>query len=266
MLEKCPRARTRISIIDYDQDTLQMVESPKGEEIADYKSHPTVTWFKVEGVHEVDIIADLGRIFNLHPLVTEDIVNTTQRPKLEEYENYIYIVAKSLIYDHEDKSLKNQQVSFVIGPDYLVSFQENGLDIFGPVETRLQKSRGRIRRNGADYLAYALLDAIVDNYFVALERMGDEVEDLEEELLDQPTSDTLRLLHQLRREAISFRKAIWPLREVVNFLERGESELVQQSTLLYLRDVYDHLIQVMDAVEDHARPFGRHAGTSIFPA
>ena len=244
-----PAGRTKISIIDYDQDNLQTVQAPKGEEIADYKTHPTVTWFKVEGVHEIDVITELGDIFNLHPLVTEDIVNTSQRPKLEEYDNYIFIVAKALAYDEHDKGLKSQQVSFVLGPGYLISLQENDKDIFGPVEERLRKSRGRIRRNGADYLVYALLDAIVDNYFVALERMGDEVEDLEDELLDRPTPDVMRRLHQLRREGISFRKAVWPLREVVNFLERGESELVQQSTLVYLRDVYDHLIQVMDAVE-----------------
>ena len=246
---KASDTRTKISVLDYDENTLRQVDGPDELEMLSLSSRPTVTWFKVDGVHDIEIIGKLGQIFDLHPLVTEDIVNTTQRPKLEDYENYLFLVLKALVYDQQKKTLAQEQISLVLSNNYLISFQESNFSIFGPVEERLNKSKGRIRRLGPDYLAYALLDAVVDNYFVALEKIGEEVEELQEELLTRPSPDTLRHLHRLRREGMAFRKAVWPMREVVSLMERGELGFFQQGTLIYLRDVYDHIIQVIDAVE-----------------
>jgi len=246
---KASDTQTKISVIDYDENTLSRMDGPDEQELVSLSGRPTATWFKVEGVHDIEIIGKLGHIFDLHPLVTEDIVNTTQRPKLEDYDDYLFLVVKALVYDQEKKTLAQEQISLILSNNYIISFQEGNLGIFGPVEERLNKSKGRIRRMGTDYLAYALLDAVVDNYFVALEKIGEEVEDLQEELLTRPSPDLLRRLHRLRQEGMAFRKAVWPMREVVSLMERGDLPFIRQETLVYLRDVYDHIIQVIDAVE-----------------
>jgi len=241
--------KAKITIIDYDEKDLQEKEAKAVEECFPFKAGPTVTWINVDGLHEIDMIEKLGVQFDIHPLVLEDILNTGQRPKYEDYENYIFVVLKMLSYDEEKHEIKAEQVSIIIGPNFVISFQEVEGDVFDPIRDRIRNSKGRIRKMGADYLAYALLDAIVDNYFTVLEKLGERIEDMEEELVTNPDPETLQTIHNLKRETIFLRKSVWPLREVISGLERRESTLIKETTGIYLRDLYDHTIQVIDSVE-----------------
>jgi magnesium transporter len=241
--------RTKITLIDYDEAQLQEKELETVDECFPFKDKPTVTWINIDGIHQVEIIEKIGRHFNIHPLILEDILNTGQRPKMEDFEDYIFVVVKMIYYDEKDNEIKAEQLSLLIGPNFVISLQEKEGDVFDPVRDRIRKAKGRIRKMKADYLAYALLDTIVDHYFVVLEKLGEKIEDMEEELVTNPTPETLQTIHTLKRDLISLRKSIWPLREVVNNMERGESSLINESTGIYLRDVYDHTIQVIDTIE-----------------
>ncbi|MGA1843987.1 MAG: magnesium/cobalt transporter CorA [bacterium] len=239
----------KITIIDYDEGNIRERQVQQVEECLPFKESPTVTWINVDGLHDIEIIEKLGTYFDLHPLILEDILNTNQRPKFEDFEHFIYVVLKMLSYDTEKQEIIAEQVSIVIGENFVLSFQEREGDVFNPVRERIRNAKGRIRKMGADYLAYALLDAVVDNYFVILEALGEEVEELEEVLVVNPTPQILHAIHHLKRETIFLRKAVWPLREVIDSLGRRESPLIGKGTTLFLRDVYDHTIQIIDTAE-----------------
>jgi magnesium transporter len=241
--------KVRIRIIDYDEARLQEKEAKTVEECFPFKEKPTVTWINVDGIHQPDIVKQLGDYFGMHPLVLEDILNTDQRPKMEDFDNYIFIVLKMLYYDEKKDDIKAEQVSLILGKNFVISFQEREGDVFDPIRDRINTGKGRIRKMGADYLAYALIDAIVDNYFTILEKLGEKIEFMEEGLVTNPTPKTLQAIQNLKRDTISLRKSVWPLREVINALERGESSLIKKPTRVYIRDVYDHTIQVIDTVE-----------------
>jgi len=239
----------KITLIDYDEGNIHERVVQRVEECLPFKASPTVTWINVDGLHDIGIIEQLGTYFDLHPLILEDILNTNQRPKFEDFEHFIFVVLKMLTYDGEKREIVAEQVSIVIGPHFVLSFQEREGDVFNPVRERIRNAKGRIRKMGADYLAYALLDAVVDNYFIILEALGEEIEGLEDVLVANPTPQTLQAIHHLKREAIFLRKAVWPLREVIDSLGRQESLLIQKTTNLFLRDVYDHTIQIIDTAE-----------------
>ncbi|MBI2487879.1 MAG: magnesium/cobalt transporter CorA [Deltaproteobacteria bacterium] len=241
--------KVTITIIDYDENQFEEREAEEIEECFPYKDKSSVTWINIDGLHDLEVIEKVGKHFDLHPLLLEDVVNTGQRPKLEDYGNYLFIVLKMLSYNEEEDIIEAEQTSLVLSPGVVISFQENVGDVFNPVRERIRKSKGRIRKVGADYLAYALADAIVDNYFIILEKIGEKIEDLEQELVSNPTQKTLYAIHVLKREMIFLRKSIWPLREVVSALDREESSLIENSTVTYLRDLYDHIIRVIDTVE-----------------
>jgi magnesium transporter len=241
--------KVKITVIDYDRENFEEKEVEKIEECFTDKDKPTVTWINVDGLQEVGIIEKVGAHFGIHPLVLEDILHTGQRPKVEDLGDYIFIVLKMLYHDDQEDEMLGEQVSLLLGQNCVISFQEREGDIFNPIRERIRNSKGRIRRAGADYLAYALVDAIVDHYFVILEKMGEKIESLEEELVTNPTPETLQIIHKLKRNLIFLRKSVWPLREVINALERGESPLITEPTGIYLRDVYDHSIQVIDTIE-----------------
>jgi len=241
--------KARIRIIDYDESQLNEKEAKKIEECFPFKEKPTVTWINIDGLHQVDIIEKIGKHFDVHPLVLEDIVNTGQRPKMEDLDNYIFVVLKMLYYDEEKSEVTAEQLSLILGSNFVISFQERVGDVFNPIRERIRNAKGRIRRMGADYLAYCLVDAVVDNYFAILEKFGENIESMEEELVAHPTPETLQTIHNLKREMIFLRKSVWPLRELISGLERGESDLIQKSTHIFLRDVYDHTIQVIDTIE-----------------
>jgi len=241
----------KITILDYDETHLQEREVKEIEECFPFKETPTVTWINIDGVHDVGFIQKLGEHFDLHPLIIEDIVNTQQRPKMEESEDYIYIVLKMLYVDEESKETQVEQVSLVLGENYVISFQEREGDIFNSIRTRIRNGKGRIRKMEPDYLAYALLDSVVDHYFTILEKDGEKIEELEDKVVADPRPETLQEIHRLKREMIFLRRSVWPLRELVNSLERSESGLIHKSTRIYLRDVYDHTIQVIDTLETY---------------
>lgn len=238
----------KITIIDYDADNFDQKQLNTIEECFTFKDTPTVTWIDIVGIHKVENIQKLGDCFGFHPLVLEDILHTDQRPKMEDHEDYFYIVLK-MLHNEKIPEVMTEQVSLILGPNFVISFQEIEGDVFNHVRDRLKAAKGRIRKLGADYLAYSLIDAIVDSYFVILEKTGERLEDIEEELMTEPSEKTLHAIHHMKREMIYMRKSVWPLREVISALNREDSPLIKDSTKIYLRDVYDHTIQVIDAIE-----------------
>jgi magnesium transporter len=209
-----------------------------------------VTWINVDGVHDVSVVEQIGNAFGLHPLVQEDILNTDQRPKAEDYAGCLYVVVRMIRLEDANPRFVTEQVSLLLGPDWVVSFQEDKAgDVFEPVRERLRTAKGRLRKEGADTLLHALLDAVVDHYFVVLDKLGERVEALEQEIVARPAPRTLHALHAMKREMIFLRRSVWPLREVLHALQRGESPLVRRDTAAFFRDVYDHTVQVMEAVE-----------------
>ena len=239
----------RITVMSYDQGRVEEKEFNRIEESFIYKDMPPVTWINIDGLHQTELIEKIGTHFNIHSLILEDIVNTGQRPKVEDFEDYIYLVFKMLRFDDNTNHIASEQVSFILGPHYLISFQEAEGDIFNFVRERIRKGRGRIRKSGPDYLAYALIDAIVDHYFLILEKIGEKIEQLEEKVQSEPTTKILQDIHDLKREIIYFRKQVWPVREVVSVWHKTESVLVQDANKVFIGDVYDHTIQVIDTIE-----------------
>lgn len=206
-------------------------------------------WLNVHGLHEPEVMGEIGRHFKLHPLVLEDILNTDQRPKIEDYGDYLFLVARFFDYDPATLAVTSEQVSFVVGRDHVLTFQERPTGSFDPVRQWLRQDKGRMRQLGVDYLAYALLDLLVDRYFTVLEQMGERTEQLEEDLMARPDAAQLQVLHQLKRDTLALRRAIWPLREVVNTLVRNESRFFAAETQLYLRDIYDHTVHLIESLE-----------------
>jgi magnesium transporter len=242
--------KTRITLFGYNEQEVEEKELGRAKECVLFKNNSTITWINVVGLHQVEVLEELNGCFDLHPLVLEDILNTDQRPKMEDYGDYLYIVLKALFLGNgRANEVESEQISLILGTNFVLSFQEKESPLFKPIRERLQNNKGRIRKMGADYLVHAILDSIIDQYFVVLEKLGEQIEFLEEELITKPRPATLQTLHQLKREMIFLRKALWPLREVIGSLERGESALIQGSTVLYLRDVYDHTIQAIDNIE-----------------
>ncbi len=224
------------------------------EEIANFKPSTHTRggkklWLNVHGVHDANLIKQLGDIFKLHPLVQEDILNTQQRPKIDEYDDYVFLETQSFLYDKANLSMDSEQVSFVLGKNYLLTFQERSTGTFEPVRNRMRSASAHINELGVDYLAYALLDSVVDRYFSVLEAVGEDSETLEDKLLANPTNAELHTIHQLKHVSVELRRAVWPLREVINSLTRNETDFFQDTTIPYLRDVYDHTVSFIEALE-----------------
>lgn len=241
--------RVAITRCDYGPDEILETLPASIEECLAMKTGSPVTWINVEGLHQVDVIEQIGSFYSLDPLTQEDVLTAMQRPKAEDYGDYILLIMKTLSLEQDSHRVRTEQISIILGKGYVLSFQESRGDVFGAVRKRLQSGKGRIRKMGPDYLAYALLDAVVDNYFVLLERFGERIEVLEDALEQKPDAKTLQAIHALRRENIFLRKSIWPLRELVSELDRSESELLSEGLDRYLRDLYDHTIQIIDMVE-----------------
>ncbi|NWF49961.1 MAG: magnesium/cobalt transporter CorA [Ignavibacteriaceae bacterium] len=208
-------------------------------------------WINIDGIHNVGLVEDVGKSYGIHPLVLEDILNPVQRPKIEDYDEYIFIVLRMLTFNPKDQNIEWEQLSMIWGSNYLVTFQEAQGDVFEPVRERIRTGKGKIRKEGIDYLVYTLLDAVVDSYFSTLESIGDSIENLEDTLIENPSKLIQGSIHTLRRNLILIKKSVWPLREVLSTVLREEPELVKTSTRIYLRDVYDHSIQVIDTVESY---------------
>ena len=247
LVQKTPPAETNISVLDYTEKKL---EEKTIQDIADcfkYKKTKTVSWIDIDGTTP-DIVEKIGQEYGLHPLLMEDLLDVEQRPKFEEYDTCIFVVVKMLNYT--DEHLGVEQVSIVFGKNYVLTFQERPGDVFDPVRERIRLGETRrIRKLGSDYLAYALIDVIVDTYYEVLEQLGERLEVVEEELLDNPSPATLHTIQGMKRDLLFLRKSVWPLREVLNQLYRAENKLIKDDTKLFLRDVYDHTIQVVDTIE-----------------
>ncbi|MFH1589884.1 MAG: magnesium/cobalt transporter CorA [archaeon] len=241
-------AKPTFELIDYNFENVSEKKLKTIEESFPFKDMPSVTWLNIMGLHDTSIIEKVGNHFGLHPLIQEDIVSTGQRPKMEDFENYLFIVLRMLYYDKKNE-LSAEQVSIVIGPNFVISFQEQEGDVFDDVRTRIKDTKWRIRKSGSDYLAYALIDSIIDNYFLVLEKLGDKLEDLEEELNTNPSQKTLNEVYIMKKELVFLRKSVWPLREVISKFHKSESKLIQKQTVRYINDLYEHTIQVIDTIE-----------------
>ena len=241
----------RIRLIDYDNTNIledELKDIAKGKE---FVNSNTVTWINVDGLHDVDAIRKIGAAFNLHPLILEDIVNSGQRPKLEEYDTCLFIVLKMIRFDTEQQQVVSEQLSMVIGKKYLLTFQECPGDVFEPVRDRIRKQKGRIRGAGIDYLGYALLDTIVDNYIYTVERLGEQIEDYEGEVISAHDSEVIEKINKYKREMNFLRKSIRPAREAILKLSKLDSDLIHEDTAPFLKDLLDLITQVTEVIDTY---------------
>jgi magnesium transporter len=238
-----------IRLIDYDAKNIDEQTLTSIQDCYPFVDAPPVSWINVDGLHEVEIVEAVGDRFGVHRLALEDVLSPTQRTKVEEFDDHFLVIIKMLSFEPDTDSIIAEQVSLIVGRSYLFSFQERPGDVFEPVRERLRHGKGRLRTRGTDYLAYTLIDAIVDSYYRILETVGDRIEVLEEEALGEPTIDLMHRIHHLKREMLIVRRAVWPLRETLGQMYRGEVESITEETQLFLRDVYDHSVQVIDTVE-----------------
>ena len=242
---------TRITVMDYGPDTFEARAVDCVEDALAPRASGTVRWINVDGVHDAQVINALGRQFQLHPLLLEDVVTVAQRSKVESYGEITYLVVRMLHLDEEGDQVESEQLSIVLADDVLISFQERTGDVFDAVRQRIRSGRPRMRSGGTLYLAYALLDAVVDHYFVLLERIGDQIEALEDALLERPTAQVLARIHHLKRELVYLRKSVWPLREAISVLLRDDPSRLEGDLHLYLRDLYDHTVHVIESIESY---------------
>lgn len=242
---------SRMLLIDYSRDTVEEESIESVEEILPYIDKTTVTWLNVEGLGDVDLIASIGHALNIHLLVLEDILNTHQRPKFEEFDHYLYIVLKKLALEGEGFSVGYEQISILVLDNFVVTFKEKPDDTFTPIKERLENGEVRLRSLGSDYLAYGILDSIVDQGFAILDSLDEIVESTEEKLLGNPSTDTLVTIQRLKRELIHMRKSVSPLREMLAAIVRTDSVLIQEKTNIYFRDVYDHVLRIHESIDSH---------------
>ena len=244
--------KSKITLTYYDEQRLQEMDIHRISGCASFIKKTGVTWIHFEGLPEIPVLEELGLNFGLHPLTLEDILNTDQRPKMEDYGDYLYIVLRMFYADKQSAiDIKSEQISIIFGINFVISFQERQSNTFQSVKERLQNNKGRLRKSGPDYLTHALMDTIVDRYFLTLENVGERIELLEEELVKAPSTGLLATIQELKKELILLRKSLWPLREMINGLERSESTLINKSSAFYFRDIYDHTIHIIDTLETY---------------
>jgi len=238
-----------LEVMAYSDTSLDERPDVSLKQCCDFRTLPGVTWINVNGIHDIAVIEELGKCFELHSLTLEDIVNTGARLKIEEFPHYLFIVMKMIAFNEVTNSLDIEHVSLVLGENYVISFQESKGDVFDPVRERIRSTRGRIRSMKSDYLAYALMDAVVDNYFLAIERIGDRIEEIDDQILTGPKPDNINEIHRLKRDVLNLRKAVWPLREEIGTLEKRDLAMIRPETRVYWRDLNDHTFQIIDMVE-----------------
>jgi magnesium transporter len=247
-----------VRVIDYDHENLSEQELKDIKDSVGYKETETVTWLNINGLHDTELIRQVGEGFGLHALVLEDIVNTGQRPKMEEYDEYLFFVLKMMRYDEKAGEIRSEQLSMVLGKTFIITFQEKPGDVFEPVRDRIRKHRGRIRKVGIDYLAYALLDTLVDNYIIIIERLGEQIEDVENEILENPTQAVLTKINNYKREMNYLRKTVRPAREFMLQLSKVDSDLIHQETVPFLKDLLDLSSQAIDSIDTYRDMLSDH--------
>lgn len=240
-----------VSVIDYTETNCTEFCPTDLSELTQFKNQDSVTWVNIDGIHDVKFIKEVGEIFELHPLLLEDILNPDHRPKIEEYGDYLHFTLKELKWDPIKKEIDKEQISFVFGKGFVISFQEQKGDIFEPIRDRIRNGKGRIRKMRADYLAYSLIDIIVDHYFVIIEQLEEEIEKLEDKVLRVPSEKNIHYILKLKKDLLILRKSIIPLRESIGNLEKSGSELIEPRTIYFLKDVYDHTLHITDSIETY---------------
>lgn len=240
-----------LKIINYDKDSLEEIDILSVEDVIRMKGTHSVSWLNIYGIHDTELIKKVGEIYDLHPLVLEDIMNTGQRPKLEEFDNCQFIAMKMLQYNKEEQQVYAEQLSIVLGREFIISFQERPGDVFEPVRYRIRKHKGRIRSSGNDYLAYALMDTVVDNYIYIIEGIGEQIEELQQQILDNPNPIMLRQINGFKSEISFLNKVIRPVRELVTRLVRSESDLFQKKTIPFVKDLLDLITHVAETVDTY---------------
>jgi magnesium transporter len=242
---------TKIKVTEYTEDHYSYQEFKDITTDLTKIKKPLLKWIDVYGLAQLDVINEIGRQFGLHPLVLEDILSPNQRPKLEDYGEYIFAVFKKLSWNADEEDFEYEQISLILGENYVISFQERDTKLFNPIYQRIYVPKGRVRQMGSDYLFYALIDITIDNYFIVLEKVGEDIEDIEDTLIKNPEPETLQSIYKLKRSSIELRKSIWPIREVINKLQREQSSLIKDELQIYLRDIYDHVFRISDVLENY---------------
>jgi len=243
--------KIQIHYLKYDANSIEESEQNNHSSIALHQSkEELVDWYDIRGIHDTDLIQTLGNTFDIHPLILENIVDTQQRPKFEEYDKGIFIILKALNFNLEKQIVIREQIAIYFRKGLVLTFQEDHTDLFEPVRKRIHSGKGKVRQKGADYLAYALTDNLVDHYYTMLDTIEEQIETLEDNLLEKPDSNTKERIHYLKKEIIRIRKSIAPLREAISRFSKLDSLLIEESTVNYIRDLYDHTIQIMDSVDN----------------
>lgn len=243
--------KTQLDLILYNETQFIEEINTSLERVAECMKQGGVMWLNVNSVQEPAVLKNIGELFNIHPLTLEDIADTSQRPKAEEYPSYLFTVVKMLSFNKRDQELNIEHVSIVLGEHFVLSFLEDEGDVFESVRERLRKAKGRLRYCDADLCMYALMDAVVDQYFVVLEHLDDKINEMEDSVFEHVSKIDLQQIHTLRRQVLNIRKATWPLREEIAFIQKLESPLIRKDTQVYLRDLHDHTSQVMDMIENY---------------
>lgn len=246
-----PTVEPIIKVIDYNEKEIKENTYFEVNDNLNQVPNSTIRWINVEGIHNIAIIENLGKLFNLHPLLLEDILSTDQRPKFEDYDDYIAIILKLLYWDDKKELVDSEQATLILGKNFIITFQAIEWNMYKPIRERLHTSKGKVRKEGADYLFYAILDIIIDNYFVVLDNRGEDIEEIDIKLVEDLTPETLQAIFKLKRELIYLRKTVRPMRDVISSLEREDSPLIKVSTKIYIRDVYDHIIQINDIFDNY---------------
>lgn len=245
--------KIKISVFDYEKDNFEEKNLSEDDvnKLTEFKVNKSVSWLNICGIHNTELIEKIGKIFNIHSLVLEDVLNVSHNTKIDEFEDYIFIISKMINYNETENILNIEQVSFILGKNFLITFQEKEGDVFDLIREKIRNNNGRIRKSGADYLAYRLIDTIVDNYFLVLDKMDERIEDIEDELLDTPEQSTLQDIHSIRKEVIRLKRNITPLRDIIHALEREQYHFIDKSTQIYLRDLYDHIRQIIETIDNY---------------
>lgn len=249
----------RIRIVDYDSEQIREEEVTQIEACFPFKDEPSITWINIDGLHDLALIEKVGANFDVHPLILEDIVHTGTRPKIEEFDNYIFIVFKMLCYDEKKDEIVQDQLSLLLGKNFVISFQERPGIVFDPLRERIRNSKNRIRKKGADYLAYAIIDTVVDNYFIILEHLENKIEELDEALSTSMSKEIFHFINDMKRKLIALRKAVSPIRELINSIQGQDFDLIEQTNLIFFKDINDHVIQILESIDTcRELAFGLH--------
>jgi magnesium transporter len=249
LIEEPKQKHVRLRVMQYDKEHVCESEISDIHAALPLKENSLITWINIDGLHDTSIIKAVGDVFNVHPLILEDIVHNEQRPKMEEFDDHIYIVLKMLTFNETKKHIESEQLSILLCGNCVITFQEKTGDIFDLTRDHIRAGKGRIRKSGADYLAYSLMDAVIDNYFIILEKLGDIADVFEESMVTTPNAIKLSTVHRLKQDMLFMRKSVWPLRELISAMQRGDSPLIEPSTRPYLQDLYDHTIQIIETIE-----------------